>query len=95
MKKINCEFTSVWGDDSLIVTPCVYDPETGEVDAETVDENPDGGLTREFITLPDGEEKEVCTSCHRYVLKTVVGDNADQSFGESEECSDPNCESHF
>jgi hypothetical protein len=95
MKKVKCNFTSVWGDGSEIVTPCVYNPKTGEVDAEKVDENPDGGLTREFITLPNGEEKEVCKFCHGFVLKTVVGDHADLSFGESEECSDPDCESNF
>lgn len=95
MKKIKCDFTSVWDDGSEIVTSCVYNPKTGEVDAEVTNKNPDGGLSREYITLPDGEEKEVCKFCHCFVLKTVVDDKADLSFGESEECSDADCESHF
>jgi hypothetical protein len=90
------EFTSVWNDGSdVVTTPGTYDPKTGEVDAEvSKGPIPEGTLDREFITLPNGDEKDVCTTCHSYVLKKVVGDRADCSYGELEECSDPTCESN-
>ena len=89
---MKCTFTSIWDDGSVVTTPGTYDPETGEVDAEvSKGPIPTGCLEREFITLPDGDEKDVCMQCHSYVLKTVMGDLADGSYGEYEECSDPDC----
>jgi len=93
-KLMKCTFTSVWDDGSEITTPATYDPKTGEVSAESSRSSPKGSLEREFITLQDEEEIEVCNACHTFVMKTVVGDLADLSFGESTECSDPNCESN-
>lgn len=92
-REIKCSFTSVW-DDATITTPATYYPSTGEVSAECSDAAPEGSLEREYITLPEEEEFGVCTTCHSYVLKTVVGDRADMSYGEYQECSDPDCESH-
>jgi hypothetical protein len=85
-------FTSVWDDGSEITTPGTYDPETGEVTGEVSKSlPPKGTLIREFITLPDGDEKDVCMECHSYVLKTVVGERADLSYGEYQTCSDTDC----
>jgi hypothetical protein len=90
---MKCTFTSIWDDGSIVTTPCEYDPKDGEVSPEvSKGPVPSGCLEREFITLPDEEEIEVCPVCHGYVLKTVVGDRADRSFGEMNECSDPDCE---
>ena len=95
MKEIKCEFTSVWDDGSIVTTPCIYYPKDGEVTPEVSKSRiPEGSLEREFITLPDGEELEVCSCCHGFVLKNTVGDRADLSYGEIEECSDPDCESN-
>jgi len=72
-KTIKCEFTSVWDDGSEVTTPCIYDPATGEVTPEVSKGRiPEGCLEREFITLPDGDEKEVCPVCHGFVMKTEM-----------------------
>jgi hypothetical protein len=92
MPLIKCTFTSIWDDDSIVTTPCTLIPETGEVNPEvSTGPIPSGCLKREFISFINGDEHEVCPTCHSYILKTVVGDRADLSFGESQECSDPNC----
>ena len=102
-KEIKCTFTSIWDDGTTVTTPCTYDPKTGEVTPELSNAHPKGSLTREFITLPsawdngddpDGDELEVCDTCHEYVLKTVVGDRADKSYGEMQVCSNPDCENN-
>jgi len=89
---IKCSFTSVWDDGSIVTTSCDYDPETGEVHPETSNGPiPTGCLEREFITIADEDELEVCGNCHEYVLKTVMGDRADLSYGEMKECPNPDC----
>jgi len=89
---IPCSFTSEWDDGSIVTTPCVYNEQTGEVEPE-VSEGPvpTGMVDREYITLKDGKQIEVCPECHEYVLKTIVEYNADLSFGDHQECSNPNC----
>jgi hypothetical protein len=68
MSKIKCSFTSEWDDGSIVTTPCIYDTKTGEVTPETsTGPIPEGSLEREYITLPDGDEKEVCQVCHSYL----------------------------
>jgi len=89
---LNCKFTSVWDDGSVVTTPCEYDPESGEVSPEFEDVEIEGALVREYITLEDDEELDVCMDCHSFVMKTVVGDREDESYGEMEVCSDPECE---
>ena len=92
MSEIKCTFTSVWDTGSSVTTNCVYDPKTGEVTPEaSKGPIPSGCLEREFITFDDGDELDVCETCHSYILKKVVGDRADESYGELEECSDQNC----
>jgi hypothetical protein len=102
---ITCVFTSIWSEGSEITTPCTYDPKTREVFPELSDSaDPDGYLEREYITLSNEDELNVCTNCHRYVLIPVVGDLADChgnvlipvvgdladcSYGE---CPNPDCE---
>ena len=84
-----CTFTSVWDDGQTVVTPAEYDEATGEVTAATASEAPYAALVREFITLPDGETRDVCPECHEYVLRTAVGEREELSYGEYTEC--PNC----
>jgi hypothetical protein len=93
-KEIQVLFTSVWDSGTEITTPGTYDPRTGEVTAESSTAKPKGCLAREYITLPDDDELEVCMTCHEYVVKGVVTDLANLSYGETTECSDPDCESH-
>jgi hypothetical protein len=93
MAKIRCTFTSEWDDGAAVSTPCIYHAKTGEVEPEvSLGTIPQGQVIREFITLPGGDELEICPDCHGYVLKPVVGDRADCSYGEYKECSDPDCE---
>lgn len=92
MKEINCEFTSVWDDGSSITTHCVYVPDTGEVFPNTSKTIPNRNLIREFITLKSGDETTVCPECHEYIMKTVIGDRADLSYGEYLKCMNPDCE---
>jgi len=87
---MKCEFTSVWDDLSIVTTPCIYDPDTGEVDPEVSKGRiPTGLLVREYITLEDGEEIEVCPDCHEYTL--VTDDLADLGYGDITECRNPHC----
>lgn len=96
MALIKCEFTSVWDDGSVVTTPCVYDDATGQTDPEvSKGPVPTGLVLREYITLDNGDELEVCHDCHEYVLRTVVGDRADLSYGEYKECPNPDCPEHI
>jgi hypothetical protein len=89
---MKCEFTSEWDDGSVVTTACTYNPKTGAVNpGVSKGPIPEGSLDREYITLPGGDELEICMQCHSYILKKVVGDLADCSYGEYEECSDPEC----
>jgi hypothetical protein len=92
-KNIKCQFTSEWSDGSVITTPCIYDPKTGEVTPEVSKGRiPTGSLEREFITLPDGEELDVCQNCHGFVLKPVMNPGrAKHDLVEETVCSDPDC----
>jgi hypothetical protein len=91
-KKTNCTFTSVWDDGSVVTTPCIYHEDTGEVEPEVSEGTiPTGMVTREYISLDNGDEIEVCLDCHSYTLKTAVGDLADCSYGEYRVCSDDEC----
>jgi hypothetical protein len=87
-----CSFTSVWDSGSEITTPATYDPKTGEIFPEYSNADPDGCLEREFITLDD-EEIEVCPDCHGFTMRVVIGDRADLSYGDIDECRNPDCES--
>ena len=90
--EIKCEFTSEWSDGAVITTPCIYDPKTGEVTPESSKAMPEGCLEREYITLSDGEEKNVCPVCHGFVLKAKMNPGqAKHDLVEEQVCSDPNC----
>lgn len=97
---IKCTFTSVWGDGSVIETPCIYNVKTGEIETESVDADPDGGLVREYITvytdeLGLGEEEiEVCPICHSFIMETVIKEGVGKQLDEVKVCSDSNCENH-
>lgn len=87
------EFTSEWSDGTIVVTPCIYDEKTGEITPEvSKNSRPKGCLEREYITLPDGDEKEVCQECHGYVMKSVMNHGqAKHDLVEEDVCSDPDC----
>lgn len=87
---MNVTFTSVWDGGSLVKTPASYNPETHLIEVDSpVDFDPDGSLTMEYITLPDGTDLDVCTECHEYTLKTVMKEGVGKQLHEVKEC--PNC----
>jgi len=91
-KIIKCEFTSEWSDGSIVTTNCEYDSKTGYVNPEVSKGIvPIGLLLKEYITLENGDVLNVCQDCHEYVIKSVVGDLNDLSYGEYDQCSN-NCE---
>lgn len=93
MALINAEFTSEWDDGSIIASPCTFNTATKEVIAKSLDIDPNGSLVKEYITLEDGDELIVCPECHSFVMKTVMGEKADLSYGEYLEC--PDCHYEF
>jgi len=98
---VKCTFTSVW-DSGLVIrsmsnvtTPCVYNPKTGEVTPEVYKGEVSGTLERQFITLPDGEDIEVCSECQEYVIRPVMNPGqAKHDLIEEGACSNPDCPSH-
>lgn len=90
---IECTFTSEWDDGSKVSTPCIYNEETGEVEAEfSKSHAPKASLVDEYITLINGYQISVCPECHSHVLRVVVGDRDDQSYGEYHECRNEFCD---
>ena len=90
------KFTSVWDNNAEITTDAKYNPKTGEITAETSDSDPgkDAYLEREYIELPDGDEIEVCTTCHEYTMRTIMASGQGHSYDEEQVCRNPDCESH-
>jgi len=95
-KEIHCEFTSIWDTGASVTTPCLYNSNTGEVTPEVSKaEPPSGALLREYITMADGDELEVCPTCHEYVLKPVMNPDGDGNPTEDTECPNPDCEEFY
>ena len=93
-KIITGVFVSVWSDGSEIRTPGALNLSTGEVNATMSDTDPDGSLVREYFKDKDGEEYEVCTTCHEYILKTAINPGIGHDLNEEQVCSNPDCNSH-
>jgi len=97
---IKGSFTSEWSDGSVVTTPCVYDPRTGEVVEIKVSKGrvPTGTLEREFITIPTDplgkEELEVCPTCHEYVVKSAMVPGQGHDLDEVPSCMNPECDDH-
>lgn len=89
-------FTSVWDDGTIITTPAILEA-TGEVTTKSVDAHIDGSLEREYFSPNDDEddEIEVCTTCHSYILKTVMNPGMGHDLIEEQVCSNPDCESNL
>lgn len=78
---MKCTFISVWDGNHTIRTKAKYCKSTGEVVViEDVDVTGLDNLDREYIELENGDELEVCTNCHAFILK------------EDKVCPNPNCE---
>lgn len=91
-------FTSVWDDGSIITTPATLNENTGEVTVhQSADVDIDGSLEREYFSLNgyEDDEFEVCTTCHSYILKTVMNPSIGKTLNEEQVCSNPDCESNL
>ena len=96
MKTKGITFTSEWDDGSVVTTPVeIYNERTGLVVPEISNGRvPEGMVEREYITMPDGEEREVCPECHCCVLKTtMVSDETGKGLHEEIRCG--GCEGDF
>lgn len=95
---INVIFTSVWDGDTAFQSKARYFPATGKVVVtETYDtdsHNDLNTLTREYITLPDNQEIEVCRECHEHVMRTKMVPGLGKTLVEATECANPDCSSH-
>ena len=90
-------FITYWSDGSTVSCGAELDTETGEIinlqhmDAGVVDR---GSLVKEVFENSDGDEIEVCSCCHCYVMKGVMVDGVGHCVDEDFICSDSNCDSH-
>lgn len=86
-------FVSVWDDGTKIRTNATLDEETGHIEAEQSDDPCDhGSLVREYFENEDGDEYEVCSECHCYILKTVMKDGIGSCLDECRVCSNSDCD---
>jgi len=93
MAIIKGSFVSVW-EKGTVQTEGTLDTETGAVTAKSVDTGDLGSLEREYFEDKDGNEYEVCTECHSYILKSEMNpDKVGNGLHEDKVCSNPDCES--
>jgi hypothetical protein len=93
MKKSNCEFVTVWDGGIAIRTQAFFDEQTGEVySLESVDADVEV-LEKEFIEFPNEDTKDVCQTCHSFVLKPYMRPQGKILIDDTQ-CSDPGCSSH-
>jgi hypothetical protein len=87
-------FISVWND-GTVQTEGTLDTKDGSIHCKSVDTPDYGSLEREFFEDKDGNEYEVCMTCHEYILGTImVPDKVGKGLHEEQTCSNPDCESH-
>ena len=92
-------FVSVWSDGCTIETSATLNPKTGEVTADQSNDTEDhGSLEREYFEYKNRKhqacEVEVCTTCHSYIMKTVMNPGIGHDLNEEKVCADPDCESN-
>lgn len=85
-------FTSVWDGDVEITTPAELDTETGEVTTEAVEAGDVDTLDSEYFTDENGNEYEICTECHEYILHTCMEPGIGHNLDELKRCKNPDCD---
>ena len=93
--KANCEFVSIWDGGVELRSPAFFDRKDGSVTVLKA-QSGDGveHLDREFIELPNGDELEVCLTCHESVMKTITDLSSKTLEIEGAACSNTECESN-
>jgi hypothetical protein len=95
---IKCKIISEYSHGTVIEEEATFEPSTGEVNLVNYKyeiEADYGYVTAAHIELDDDSEIKVCPVCRNYIMKTVVGDRSDCSYGEYEVCSDSECDSFY
>lgn len=86
-------FVSVW-EQGTVQTEGTLNTKTGQVTAQSVESGDLGSLEREYFEDQDGNEYEVCTECHEYILKAVMDpDKVGKGLSETKVCANPDCDS--
>jgi hypothetical protein len=93
MKDIFGDFISYW-EAGEVVTSAWLHPETGEVEAETVDVGEMGALLSEEFLAENGNTFRICPTCHSFVLTTKMVEGTGKVLEEVEFCMDKDCESN-
>lgn len=93
---IKGQFVSVW-DEGSVSTYAELDTKSGELlNVQMVDGNTDmGTLEREYFEDKEGNEYEVCITCHGFILKAEMNEGVGKQLIEDTACPNPNCESNF
>jgi hypothetical protein len=86
-------FVSVW-EQGIVQTEGTLNTDTGEVTCNSVESENLGSLEREYFEDKDGNEYEVCPTCHEYILKTTIDpDQVGKGLSETKVCFNPDCDS--
>lgn len=86
--KVKGMYVTIWQDGTISESPAVLDEHTGELFKTPVEEEHDCGADEEYFESEDGEvHYSICPICHDFIMKTVVGDREDLSYGEYDVCA--------
>lgn len=90
--EVKCVFVSVWDGDITLRSPAIYHKHDHSVEVlETHDVDGLDHLDREYVEMPDGEERRVCPTCHDHVLVPVMVEGVGKSLVQDYECPSPTC----
>ena len=75
MTKPNSRHVTEWNNETYLINPCVYNSETHtfEVLLSYPDIAGNGTLTGEVIELGEGNNLDVCMTCHKGILNVLEG----------------------
>ena len=85
-------FVSLLDNGIVISTLAELNEKTGEITTEPTEVNEIDILESEYFVNENGEEFEVCNTCHNYILKTVMKEGIGKTLFEAHVCSNPDCE---
>ena len=92
-KYLKGSFYSVW-EHGTVQTEGSLNTDTGEVTCNSVESEDLGSLEREYFEDKEGNDYEVCMTCHEYILKTVMNpDIVGKGLSEVKVCPNLNCDS--
>ena len=91
--KSNCQLVTVWDGGTEIRTNAFFNKKTKEVIShEAVDAEVEV-LEQEYIEFEDGETREICKTCHSFVLVPRMVPSG-KTLVEVNLCADSACESN-